>query len=286
MTLWPREILLATDFTEVSEAAAVHAHRLAQVSGAKLLVVYADRFIPPIDFLEMPASYFVDQSDQLKGMVEEKILAYSAERFPGADVETRVIVDAPEVAIIETARDLDSPLIVMGTHGRTGLRRVLMGSVSDTVIHNTSCPVLTVRCDDGDCAEFSGYRRILCPVNWSDAARDALLRAADIAERFDSELLVLHVIEESAVDEKDTLERLRAWVPAPLRDRCRYRELIIGGHAAERILDYASEIAADLLVMGVQHRRFRDATVIGTTTERVTRHATIPVMTVVTDSQG
>lgn len=282
MTLWPQQIIVATDFSDVSEAAAVHAQRIAEVSGAELLVVYADRFIPPIDFIEMPASYFLDQSEQLKKMVEQKMSEYADQRFAGSRYTTRVVVDAPEIAVVEAARDFPSCLIVMGTHGRTGLKRALLGSVSDSVIHQASCPVLTVRCEDGECAEFDSYQRILCPVNWSDVARAALERAADLADRFGSELMVAHVVEDAGkIDEHDTLERLRDWVPPALRDRCRYREVILSGNAAEGILTFATEVRADLLVMGAQHRRFRDATVIGTTTERVTRHSSVPVLTVI-----
>ena len=282
MTLWPRQIILATDFSEVSEAAALHAQRIAEASGAGLLVLYADRFIPPIDFIEMPASYFLDQSEQLKTMVEQKMTEYADERFAGSRFETRVVVDAPEIAVVEAARTYDSCLIVMGTHGRSGLKRALLGSVSDAVIHQASCPVLTVRCEDGGCGEFEGYQRILCPVNGSEVARAALERASDIADRFNAELMVVHVVEHpSQLDEHDTLARLREWVPSALRDRCRYREIIPGGNAAEGILEFANEVGADLLVMGAQHRRFRDATVIGTTTERVTRHASFPVLTVI-----
>ena len=284
MTAWPKQIILATDFTSVSEAAARHAARIAEVSGAGLLVMYADRFIPPIDFVEMPASYFLDQSEQLRELVEQRMAEYADTHFPGVRYESRVVVDAPEIAIVDQARAWDSALIVMGTHGRSGLRRVLLGSVSDAVIHQAHCPVLTVRCSDEEngCPDFERYGRVVCPVNWSSVAHAALERAADLAGRFDSELIVLHVVEDASdLDPDDTLERLRAWVPAALRDRCRYRELVLGGNAAERILDFAAETSADLLVIGAQHRRFRDATVIGTTTERVTRHATIPVLTVI-----
>lgn len=284
MSLWPKHVIVATDFTNVSEAAARHAARVAEASDAALLVIYADRFIPPIDFVEMPASYFLDQSEQLRELVEQRMREYAAAHFPNIRYETKVVVDAPELAIVDEARAFDSALIVVGTHGRSGLRRVLLGSVSDTVIHQAHCPVLTVRCsdDEGGCAEFEGYRRIICPVNGSAVAATALERAADIADRFDSELTVLHVVEDAReLDAQDTLERLRSWVPAGLRDRCRYRELVLGGNAAEKILDFAAETSADLLVIGAQHRRFRDATVIGTTTERVTRHASIPVLTVI-----
>lgn len=284
MSLWPKHVIVATDFTDVSEAAARQAARIAEASEAELIVLYADRFIPPIDFVEMPASYFLDQSEQLRELVEQRMSEYAASHFADVRYQTKVVVDAPEIAIVDQARALESPLIVMGTHGRGGLRRVLLGSVSDAVIHHSECPVLTVRCSDeeGKCADFEGYRRIVCPVNGSTVAATALERAADLANRFDSELTVLHVVEdESRLDENDTLERLRSWVPAPLRDRCRYRELVLGGNAAERILDFAAETSADLLVIGAQHRRFRDATVIGTTTERVTRHSEIAVLTVI-----
>jgi nucleotide-binding universal stress UspA family protein len=122
---------------------------------------------------------------------------------------------------------------------------------------------------------------ILCPVNFTDVARDALQAAVRMATIFGARLHLVHVVEEGeqanpSMDE----EKVRMWIGGEWQDICSYREIVVRGGAAERVLDCAEDIGADLIVMGAQHKTFRDVTVIGTTTERVTRFASCPVLIV------
>jgi len=75
-------------------------------------------------------------------------------------------------------------------------------------------------------------------------------------------------------------ESLRHWIGPELQDICTYSELTVRGGAAERVLDCADDLGADLLVLGAQHKHFRDSTVAGTTTEHVIRFASCPVLVV------
>jgi nucleotide-binding universal stress UspA family protein len=125
-------------------------------------------------------------------------------------------------------------------------------------------------------------KRLLCPVNYSDVSLDAMIVAGSVAEAFDGEIYVVHVVEagRNAPHEGD-LEALRAWIPHDIRHRCLYKELVISGHPAETVIDLARKLETDMIIVGAQHRRFVDTTVIGTTTERILRHSHCPVMTVI-----
>jgi nucleotide-binding universal stress UspA family protein len=114
-------------------------------------------------------------------------------------------------------------------------------------------------------------------------ALKALEHAVGMSKCFEAELLVLHVIESYSPDIKEEEEhgRLCAWVPDRIRSRCTLKEVVRRGDAAEQIIEVASSAGCDMIVLGAQHKRFHDTTVLGTTTLRVTRHAPCPVLTVI-----
>jgi nucleotide-binding universal stress UspA family protein len=150
------------------------------------------------------------------------------------------------------------------------------------VLHGSQCPVLTVASRDHYAgAAPHAVTNIICPVNFTDVARESLHVAARLAEAFGAHLTIVHVLDtddvtNAAADE----EKVRLWIAADLQDVCSYRELVVRGGPAERVLDCADDVGADLLVIGAQHKLFRDATVIGTTTERLIRFASCPVLVV------
>jgi nucleotide-binding universal stress UspA family protein len=114
-------------------------------------------------------------------------------------------------------------------------------------------------------------------VNNTPAAREALKAALWFEESFGSDLTVVHVPEprpERAIDD------ICSWVPEAARPHCSIREIAGNADADHAILTLAREEGSDLLVIGSQHRRFFDSTVLGSTTARVVRHAPCPVLTV------
>jgi len=275
----PTRILVPTDFSPVATRAVEHAVELARRFSAELMLLYADTFLPPIDYIEIPSAAYVDGIPQLKKATEKKLAAYLAEHVPpGIPAEARVEVDSAIHAIVTIAASRPCELIVMGTHGRTGWRRALLGSVTENVLREVDCGILTVR--DGE-IPVAAYRRILCPVNYTAISMRSLEHAAAFAEAFGSELVIVNVVEEGAREEQaNAIDRLRAWVPAEISAKLEYTELVLRGHPAEEVIQFAERMEAGLIVVGAQHRRFSDTTVIGTTTERITRHASCPVLTV------
>jgi nucleotide-binding universal stress UspA family protein len=166
----------------------------------------------------------------------------------------------------------------MGTHGRRGWRRALIGSVAESVLRNSYRPVLIVP-DAARPPLAPAVTRVVCPVNMTNLAREAVGVACRISQDFAADLVLVHIAE--VEDQEPRLaDRVREWVPEPARGRCSFRELTVLGDVAERVIDSVEDLQADLLVIGTSVRRIRDECVIGTTSERLLRMSPVPVLSV------
>lgn len=282
LTFKPKKILVPTDFSELATWALRYGAELADHFSATLSVIYVDRF-GPAEYLEISPDYY-DDLPAMKRKAEEALSNYLTTQLPVMlKRESGVVIDFPVPGILKTVEGSGVDLVVMGTHGRSGWRRALLGSITEGVLRGMDRPVLTVRHSEGDetPAEFK-FHRVLCPVNFTDVAHAALDHAASIACAFDAQLVVAHVVEspDQVVQKGDLLDHLREWIPSEIRDRCDYKELVLKGNAAEQVIEFGRTMNVDLIAIGAQHQRFSDTTVIGTTTERITRHAYCPVLTV------
>lgn len=273
-----RHILCPVDFSDLSALALRYAALIARCGNARLTVAYANSFSPPPYFTESRMAELERQFRESMREAEAALRDFvKRELGPEAAAAAgfRVTEAAPADAIWRIARESKADLIVMGTHGRSGVSRLMLGSVAERVLRESAIPVLTVRGDTG--AELAPPRNILCPVNNTPAARKAIEAAAELARCFDGNVVALHVKDDDPARE---IGDLCAWLPEKARPNCTLRELTGGADAATEIVSLARETPCDLLVIGSQHRRFFDSTVLGSTTARVVRHAPCPVLTV------
>jgi len=213
--------------------------------------------------------------------------------------------EAPDVheEILVHAERLPADLIVMGTHGRSGFERLLLGSVTERVLRKARRPVLTVPAGSPHSATGPGaFDRILCAVDFSECSMAALGYAAALAEESRARLAVLHVIE-LAPPAYDPLvgppidlpgyrqacvtagrERLRNVIPVAVRNSTGIaegvEELIVCGKPHHEILRVAEDERSDLIVLGVHGRNVVDRLLFGSTVEPVVRRARCPVLTV------
>lgn len=275
-------ILAPTDLSESSIPALRYGRLFADRFSARLTVMYTDPIVYPIDFVGSTEAFYVTATPEQRARLRGEVEQHAGPAMTGRPYDIDVTVGRPVPAILSAARERNVELIVMGTHLRHGWRRALLGSVSDGVLHGSHCPVLTVaRHDRFVGATPYAITNIMCPVNFTDVARESLHVAARLAEAFRAHLTIVHVLEpDEAMNGNADEERVRRWVAPELRDICSYRELVVRGGPAERVLDCADDLGADFLVIGAQHKLFRDATVIGTTTERLIRFASCPVLVV------
>jgi nucleotide-binding universal stress UspA family protein len=281
----PKVVLCPTDFSDAATFALQYAKVMAGGFQARLVVLYAEAFEPPPYFTS------AQENDLLKSLKRSRktagaYLARYAKTILGEspEAESLVVDNLAVPAILQTAEQKNVDLIVMGTHGRSGWSRFMLGSVTERVLRETDRPVLTVRHKKGTLEPSASFiRKVLCPVNYTEVALLALEHAAAIAECFSADLRVLNVLESPSGDkmEEGEMDRLCAWVPQELRPRCELKEIVRRGEPAEQIIEVAVSLGCDLLAIGAQHKRFFDSTVIGTTTTRVIQNAPCPVLTVV-----
>ena len=185
----PPTILLASDFSASAEGALAHARALAERLEAGILLCHvAEPEILPSDeesLRELRRGVLARRLEALR----ETIRAGAGEGA-AVPVET-VVVEAPlpAAAIAELGRERNAAVIVLGTHGRGGLARFLLGSVAETVIRLAPCPVLTAKSGEGS----GGYRHVLLPSDFSSGSHEALGLAAQLAGAFGARLSLLHV---------------------------------------------------------------------------------------------
>jgi nucleotide-binding universal stress UspA family protein len=285
-TFHPKHILCPTDFSEHSAAALRVAGGMAKAFGARVIVFHAQR-------MEVPIYFTAAQTQVLRAQLQRSARAawgfvndFAKQHLP-AEVEHSVLLmeDDPVQAILTVLKDLRAGLVVMGTHGRTGIARLRLGSVSESVLRQVSVPVLTVGPRIKPTPALATIRRVLCPVNYLDLARTALQHAAALAEKTGAELVVAHVQENllprAESEGKDPLQELYDWVPAEVRSRCAVKEVVKVGTAAEQIVAEAKASHIDCIVVGGQPRSFMGTILFGSTTELVIRNAPCPVLSVI-----
>jgi len=152
MSIFPTKILLATDGSQEATLAAQTAAELADKTGSELHVVWVRPRIVP----HHPGDYIGPEVAEHPLQREQKILDREARRLLDAQVEkieatgssvaqTHLQIGRPDKEILALGEDLGVGLIVVGSQGRGGVRRALMGSVSDSVVRHAHCPVLVVR---------------------------------------------------------------------------------------------------------------------------------------------
>ena len=282
--LRPKQILCPIDFSEAANLALQYAKVMAERFQSRLLVLYADPYEPPPYFTADQQKDLVKAQARSRKAAKVHLSRQAKERLgESIEAETIIVEDHPASGILKTAASRGADWIIMGTHGRSGWRRAMLGSTTERVLRKTEKPVLTVRHKEGE-NKLSPFtiQKILSPVNYTEVAQKALGYAAALAERFSAELRVLTVIESPGEDTEESERKgLCAWIPGGIRPRCQIQEMVRRGNAGEQILKTAGSDGCDLIVLGAQHKRFWDSTVIGTTTMNVIRHAPCPVFTVV-----
>jgi nucleotide-binding universal stress UspA family protein len=139
-------ILCATDFSDTAEAAWATAQELARVHRSSLLLLHVFTDLPLYSYAEVPAptveQVWEEQRRWAERAIEDRVAAATARGLAARGV---VKTGTPAIMIADTADEERADLILIGTHGRTGLDRLLVGSVAERVVRLAPCPVLTVK---------------------------------------------------------------------------------------------------------------------------------------------
>jgi len=280
-------ILVPTDGSDGAETGARHGIGLAADVGAELHVLSV------VDALEIDASLSgVDETDP-KGRFEAEatraVETITELARPHLDAEPTTAVEwgRPFRSITEYVERHGIDLIAMGTHGRSGLERFVLGSVAEKVLRTASVPVLVVppaaTADIG-----TGYRELLVPTDGSEAAARAVDWGITLADADDGRIHALYSVDTGRfaggelADVYDSLEATGQAALDAIREQAAEAEIdvtaTIGtGPAARVIRSYGEDHEVDLIVMGTHGRSGVERYLIGSVTESVVRHASVPV---------
>lgn len=290
-----RRILCPCDFSGFSERARDHAIALAQWYDSELSVLHvvphaaAVWAYPPS---VTPSSLEPVPRDQLQA--ELALFLEPATRV-GIPWTVSIVDGNPAAKIVEQAKIGATDLVVLGSHGRSGLERWAVGSVAEKVLRRASCPVMVCGpAEKPTPPPHALFKRILCALDFWESSSRALTYALSLAQEANAQLTLLHVLEDIPEDqhrhpglqeyrklmEAELRARLSRAVPEEVRNWCQPMEMVTEGKAYQQILQIAEEQAADLIVMGVQGRSALDLLVFGSTTNQVVRRATCPVLTI------
>jgi nucleotide-binding universal stress UspA family protein len=242
-----KDILVATDFGKCSEAAMAYAITLARHYSSRLHVIHV--FDPALE-------------NESRGQVERRAAELDRSRQL-AEMSHCVSVETGDVIEVLTRRAQQTgvDLVVVGTHGRHGISKLVAGSVSEQLFRHASVPVLTI----GPSVSIGGavdFHRVVHPTDFSSASQIALPYAVSIAEEYGSELFLLHAIIPSEVPWEDPTreavsrceDRLAALVPASALVHVKPQCVAEYGLAAETIVNVARQRKAGLIVMGVHSK--------------------------------
>ena len=271
-----KRIVAAVGFGDWTHAVLQTAAEMGVKYGADVTVMYAEQFAPPVYFSNQKAQADLSaRREAAKAHLETCAREHIGDRVA---CETRLVEMPPVDAIVKTVDRVGADLLVMGPHKRRGLKRLMLGAVPEAVFRLVDIPILTVR---GRGPEASGhYRKILCPVNFTPVAMEALRYAADLALRCKAELEVMSCLEDDEVSQTLYERRLEDWVPNEIQAQCTLNTAVRRGEAAEEIIKTAREGGHDLVVIGAQRRPLLEATVYGTTSIRTMRWAPCPVLAI------
>ncbi|HUJ14154.1 MAG TPA: universal stress protein [Thermoanaerobaculia bacterium] len=140
-----KRILVATDFSPIATQALRYAGKLAAETGAELIALYADAFEPPVEFTSREVGDVAHSIAQSRQRAEEELERCVGQSVPpGVRTQAIVVEGHPATAIVEHAKLLQADTIVVGSHGRSGIERLLLGSVSARVVAEASVPVIVV----------------------------------------------------------------------------------------------------------------------------------------------
>lgn len=291
-----RHILCPTDFSEFSSAAVSYAAALARTYGAGLHLLHVATPCPlAAPYLDGPADLRVFEAQ--RASADEGLAAEAARVLAAgvpATVEQRCGTAVHE--ILQAAAAGDADLIAIGTHGRGGFERLVLGSVTEKLLRLARCAVLTVpHSAVGLTPDRVRWVRILCAHDGSSGSLAGVAYAASLAERTGAHLTLVSVVEtvphggdftgpEFAAFRQARQEHAEEALDTALtpgqRIRCRVEDRVVYGKPSQQILAVAQQVQPDVVVMGVQGRGALDLLVFGSTVNQVVRQAEHPVLTV------
>ena len=294
-----KRLLVTTDFSEESKLALTHAAAFAERLGGEIALLHVVE--PPPRFVGVESLALISSGDATMGRVLGGLEALAKQAFkPSTRVTTHARPGHPARVITKTARELETDLLIMATHGYSGLKHTLLGSTTERVIRNAPCPVLVIRSVDQKTSAKPGktgaIQRVIVATDFSDNSMMALPLAQALAKAFGAGLTLMHVVERVPIDpmlgqeltsaaSRQLVERAQtrlAELASSLRaeDGSKLDIAVRFGKPFDELARGAKELDASLIVIATHGYSGIKHALLGSVAERVLRHAPCPVLVV------
>jgi len=292
------KILCATDLSDLSAVAISSGVALAREFGAKLYLchvvdlsttaAYGDIIFAPLELQNRTIGYTHEQLEQM---------------MHNQNIEWEPLVTAghppDEISKFVAMHQID--LVVSATHGRSGLKRVFLGSVTERLMRVLPCPLLIVRSTEGPDPYKKkmsvAFKKILVGCDFSSFSALAFQYGLSLAQEFESELHLVHVIEtpiykdilRAGAGQGDSSEKalhdqlketLVQKIPKESAVWCRPQISLLAGRPYEEIIKYSLLNSIDLIILGIRGRNLIEVLLTGSTTDRIARQGPCPVLSV------
>lgn len=291
-----KTVLVPIDFSSLSLRAIPWAQAIAHLSGATVHFVHVHAFEYPVPAGVVPPTMLSARKVEnrlLRGLRDVATEHHLRESVNRCHIRTGIAFDE----ICKVAREIDADLIVTSTHGRTGWKRLFLGSTAERVVRHTPCPVLIAR--EPRRAGPVMISKILAPIDFSPQSIRGLGFALGIARTFGASVTALHVLNraqcltpegvvlypEAELTQRDRLaakEKMRQLVRNTDVSGLDFRTSIRLGYPEEEICNYAAYYGLDLIVAATHGRTGMRHVLLGSVAEHIVRYAKGPVLVIPT----
>jgi len=293
-----KKILCATDFSDFSNHTVNYGVALAKEFGARLIICH----VIDLSSVAIYGEFQLDPVGQQSRIIEdanEQLEALTGDQ--PVEWEPLITVGKPADEIIRAVEEKDIDLVISATRGRSGLKRLILGSVTERLMLTLPCPLLVLRSPEHDFVKTPDQvirlKKILVGCDFSPDSGQALNHALSLAQEFEAELHLVNVIEPPAQpnllksgpsaigkiqeDYRNLLtQKLKEMVPEEARNWCAPQTNILEGQPDEALAKYAESNDVDMIVMGIRGHGLVKTLFLGSTTDRVVRRAPCPVLSV------
>ena len=292
-----KRIICSTDLSDLSNQSVHYGASLARRFEALLILCH----IIDLPVVSVHGAAYTYPHEYIEGLKEEALEKFDALlKDSKVNWQPAVITGPVASSICNLADSEKADLVIAATHGRSGLKRWILGSVTERLIRTVPCPLMSITPFAGQReAEFPKpvqFRNILVGCDFSADSAAALKTAISLAQEYQARLHLVHVIEPVAYREvllspgvmdevrvnlnTKLTQQLTAQVPEEVDHWCEVKTNCLAGKPFEELIKYATIHAVDLIVLGVRGRSLVDSMLLGSTTDRVVRRSRCPVLAV------
>lgn len=293
-----KNLICTTDFSELSNRAVPYAVALAKEFGSRLYLYHVVGLPSAAMYGEILVD-LVDQQNKAIDIAQQQLIDVIGKQ----QIDWQPLVSLGHIAdeITHMAAEKNADLVIMATHGRSGLKRLVLGSVAERLIRTLPCPMLIVPGAEPDAGVDAGqglkFKRILIGCDFSSVSTRAFQYGLSFAQEFQSEIHMVHVIAPPVYRNFDRYEsgqhevippdlrnylneKMDKMVPADARNWCVPKTVLLEGKPDEELIGYANANHIDMIAMGVRGQGLVEKLFVGSTTSRVIRRAVCPVLSV------